>query len=91
MNVYCRDHDRSMGVVRLAQGGFPSLEIRHPRWRNHLAAKTGMTGRSNEFYNLREWTGPDVPVRCRDCPGPRMVQVAALLDAFEDGRPKIVL
>ena len=27
---------RSIGIVRRQAGGFPSFEIRHPRWRDHF-------------------------------------------------------
>jgi hypothetical protein len=92
VTVYCREHGGLLGVVRLAPGGFPMFETRHPRWRNRLADKVGLSGRANEFYNLRDWTRPEVPAReCRDCPDSRTVEVAVLLDAYDRGLPKISL
>lgn len=92
MNVYCRDHGQSMGVVDTAPGGFPQFHTRSPRWRNRNAAELGHPDwRSNSWTNLREWTRPEVRGWCRDCDGPRYLPVADLLEAFEAGRPKIDL
>jgi hypothetical protein len=90
--VYCREHSRSIGVVKLSPGGFPSFQTRSLRWRDRHAAAVGRPGdHDNSFTNLREWTRPEVRVWCRDCGGERWVKVAALLAAFDDGRSKISL
>jgi hypothetical protein len=90
--VYCGDHNRSMGVVDMSPGGFPQFHTRSPRWRDRHAAELGHPDwRSNSWTNLREWTQPEVRAWCRDCDGARGLSVAALLAAFEEGRPKIYL
>jgi hypothetical protein len=94
VNVYCRDHGRSMGVVDRTPGGFPLFHTRSPRWRNRNAAELGHPDeRSNSWTDLREWTQPEVRTWCRDCDGDgsRYLRVADLLEAFEAGRPKIYL
>jgi hypothetical protein len=51
-----------------------------------------MTGRHNVFQNLRDTTRLEVPaLGCRACPESRTVSVAALVDAFERGLPRIAL
>jgi hypothetical protein len=90
--VYCREHGQSMGVVDMAPGGFPQFHTRKPRWRDRNAAELGHPDeRSNSWTNLRETTSPEVQGWCRDCDGPRLVRVAALLEAFDGGLSKIAL
>ena len=97
MIVYCPDHGgevrRSIGVVELTSGGFPSFGTRHPRWRDHDSAAWGHPGeRSNGDVHLRETTRTHVLGYCRDCPGgERLLPVADLLAAFEEGKKKISL
>ena len=93
MIVYCRDHGGTLGVVRYR--GDPvreSFESRTPRWRAHHAEQIGLTGHDNVFINLRDTTRSEVPAQgCPDCLKTRTVKRAALLEAFEAGRPKIRL
>jgi hypothetical protein len=93
VNVYCRPHHQSIGVVRLrGNPPRPSFEIRTPSWRDRFGTQIQATGRDNVFYNLRDTTRLQVPaLGCPDCPKTRTVSVAALVDAFERGLPKIAL
>jgi hypothetical protein len=92
VNVWCSEHGRSMGIVRLHKGAWPEFVTRSPRWRDRNAAELGHPEeRDNSWTNLREWTRPEVEAKgCREC-GPRMLPVADLLAAFEGGRSKIAL
>lgn len=88
MIIYCREHAQPMGDVRLVSGG-PILEIRRHHWQDRFADKIGIPGRANEWYTL-DRTGRDVPARCPDC-SPRMLEVAVILRAFEEGDRKLHL
>lgn len=94
MNIYCREHGRSLGIVRLHGGAWPEFAARSPRWRDRHSVAVGHPEEpGNSFTNLRMW-GPDHPEieakGCREC-GPRMLEVAVIVHAFEEGLDKLSL
>ena len=90
MIVYCREHGRAHGEVRLQPvGGFPEFRYREPRFRDRDAAMLGIEGRHNGGINLREWSRPTISSNgCREC-GDREIKVATLLTGFDRGRSTI--
>jgi hypothetical protein len=90
----CGEHPgRSIGVVVLSDGGFPSWKSR--------AAYGGRSARSLDdgwgddpdsyFVSLRETSLTEVEGWCRDCRQPRSVAVANLLAAVASERRSVVL
>ena len=92
MNIYCREHGRSLGIVRLHRGAWPELVSRSPRWRDRHSVAVGHPEEpGNSFSNLSLWGRPEIEAKgCREC-GPRMLEVETIVRAFEEGRSKIHL
>lgn len=91
MNVYCSKHAQLLAMVgrRTSAHTWVQFSTLSPRWKAHHAATSGLGERVNAFVNLSEWTQPEVEARgCEMC-GPRMLDVAVLLQTFEEGRDKI--
>jgi hypothetical protein len=93
----CREHrQRSIGVVVLAPGGFPSWESRHRgRASVDLDELLGIPDRYRHrdtlFVNLRETSHTEVEGWYRDCRKVRRAMVADLLEAARSNRRAVVL
>ena len=92
MNIWCRQHNQRLGVVRIHVGDWPEFVTLSPRWRARHSAEVGHPQeRANSFTNLREWTHPDIVAKgCGQC-GSRTLEVAVILGAFEEGLDKLSL
>jgi hypothetical protein len=89
--VYCR-HARALGVVRRNPvGGFLEFRYRDARVRDSNAHAWVLDGRDSSGERLEGRTVQLVDSRaCRDC-GVRDLSIAALVDAFKEGLPKLAL
>jgi hypothetical protein len=74
--VRCREHNRSMGKIYRATGGFPMFAA-HLRGRDY-AQGIG----DNASFNLRDTTQAEVPAWCPRCGG-RPLRTSDLLAAWE--------
>jgi hypothetical protein len=93
VRVYCTKHAQLFAMVgkRTPAHTWVQFSTLSPSWKAHHAATSGIGERVNAFTNLSEWTQSEIEVRgCEMC-GPRMLDVAVLLKAFEEGRDKISL
>lgn len=92
MIVYCREHSLAHGVVRRNPvGGFVEFRFRDPRLHAARDAALGFDDRDTSGERLEERTVQMVQSKgCRDC-GVRDLPIAALVEAFEEGRAKVSL
>jgi hypothetical protein len=92
VNVYCTKHAQLLGIVRKQTPAHTWVEFitLSPRWKAHHAAEAGWGERHNSGTNLSLTTSPVKATGCTEC-GPRMLDAAVLLQAFEEGRDKISL
>jgi hypothetical protein len=79
---------RSIGVVVLADGGFPSWKSRA----GLRGSRDPLDGDQDSYFvNLRETSLTEVEGWCRDCRRRRPVDVADLLAAVASNRRSVVL
>jgi hypothetical protein len=88
--VVCSIHDRTMGVVKLNQRGYPSYSSSDPGiYARHLRA---LNSRDTAGWHLRDDYGDnhgEVLAWCRNCGGEaRQVPISELLAAVDGRRSK---
>jgi hypothetical protein len=91
MNVYCREHGKSLGVVELSPVGVRKFVYRSARWRDRHAAMAQIEGRHNANEHLDDRGRGVTTVKtdaCGQC-GRRDLPINDLIAAFEAGLPKI--
>jgi hypothetical protein len=91
--VYCDAHARAHGVVRRNPvGGFIEYSFRDSRFRERNAQAWGFDGHDTSWERLEGRTRWLVVHSrgCRDC-GVRDLPIAALVEAFKEGKSKLTL